>query len=145
MNLIEVWKTGQAPEVLGFGAEEPANGQLSLQPPVGGSVFRIADIPPDQEGSASAEDAHAVFAAMGARDASTHSEDDGAGLMHRTPTLDYGIVLDGEITLVVDEGEIALKAGDVVVQRGSNHGWSNRSGRTCRMAFVMIDATLPKD
>ena len=59
--------------------------------------------------------------------------------MHRTETVDYGIVLEGEITLVLDEGETVVRAGDIVVQRGTNHGWANRSGKGCRIAFVLVD------
>ena len=59
--------------------------------------------------------------------------------MHRTETVDYGIVIEGEITLLVDEGETLVRAGDIVVQRGTNHAWANRSGRTCRIAFILID------
>ncbi|MEG1326124.1 MAG: cupin domain-containing protein, partial [Janthinobacterium sp.] len=59
-------------------------------------------------------------------------------LMHRTESIDYGVVIDGELTLVLDEGEVLLQAGSVVVQRGTNHAWANRSGRTCRMLFVLI-------
>jgi len=61
--------------------------------------------------------------------------------MHRTETVDYGIVLEGEITLVMDVGETVVRAGDIVVQRGTNHGWANRSDRNCRIAFVLIDGT----
>ena len=61
--------------------------------------------------------------------------------MHRTRTLDYAIVLSGEIYAVLDEGEVLLKAGDVLVQRGTNHAWSNRSARPCRIAFVLVDAS----
>lgn len=139
LHLVEIWKSGQAPDRMGCGQEEPAAGAMALQPPPGGSVFRIADIPPDAE-STSKEDAAKMFEAMGDAHASTHSDDHGAALMHRTPSLDYGIVLEGEIVLVLDQEEVPLKAGDVVVQRGSNHAWSNRSGAMCRMAFVMIDA-----
>jgi quercetin dioxygenase-like cupin family protein len=60
--------------------------------------------------------------------------------MHRTQTVDYGIVLSGEVYLVLDKEETLLKAGDVVVQRGTNHAWSNRSNEPCRMAFILIDA-----
>jgi quercetin dioxygenase-like cupin family protein len=59
--------------------------------------------------------------------------------MHRTKTVDYGIVLSGEITMVLDEEEVPLQAGDIVVQRGTNHAWSNRSDKPCRMAFILID------
>ncbi len=143
MHLIEIWKSGAAPELLGHCEEEPAAGPLALQPPKGGSVFRIADIPPDDGKAACADEAGAMFEAMGAGGASTHEDGQGSGLMHRTPTLDYAIVLEGSITLVLDDGEVYLTTGDVVVQRGSNHAWSNRSGRNCRMAFVMIDAVFP--
>jgi len=87
-----------------------------------------------------AEAARAHFAEIGAASASSHG---GAGsrhpYMHRTETIDYGIVLEGEITLVLDEGETVVRAGDIVIQRGTNHGWANRSGRNCRIAFILID------
>ena len=60
-------------------------------------------------------------------------------LMHRTETIDYGIVLEGEITLILDVGEAVVRAGDIVIQRGTNHGWANRSGKNCRIAFILID------
>ena len=60
--------------------------------------------------------------------------------MHETDTIDYAFVLSGEVYAVMDKGEKLLKAGDVLIQRGNNHAWSNRSGSNCRMAFVLIDA-----
>ena len=60
--------------------------------------------------------------------------------MHRTRTIDYAIVLSGEIYAVLDEGEVLLKAGDVLIQRATNHAWSNRGDRPCRIAFVLVDA-----
>ena len=62
--------------------------------------------------------------------------------MHRTQTVDYGIVLDGEVVLVLDEGETVLRAGDVAVQRGTSHRWENRSDATARVAFVFIDGAF---
>ena len=62
-------------------------------------------------------------------------------LMHRTESVDYGVVIEGELTLVLDEGEVALKQGCVVVQRGTSHAWANRSGKPCRMLFVLIDGS----
>jgi uncharacterized cupin superfamily protein len=59
--------------------------------------------------------------------------------MHRTETVDYGIVLDGELTLIVDDDETTVRAGDIVIQRGTNHAWANRSGAHCRIAFILID------
>lgn len=60
-------------------------------------------------------------------------------LMHRTQSIDYGIVLEGEIVLVLDDQEVTLRAGDVVVQRGTIHAWNNRSDAPCRIAFILID------
>ena len=54
-------------------------------------------------------------------------------------SLDYAVVLEGEITLVLDDEDVQLKAGDVVIQRGNSHAWSNRSGKVCRMLYVLID------
>ena len=59
--------------------------------------------------------------------------------MHRTETIDYGILLAGELWLVLDEGETKLTPGDVVIQRGTNHAWSNRTNETARMVFILLD------
>jgi mannose-6-phosphate isomerase-like protein (cupin superfamily) len=66
-------------------------------------------------------------------------------LMHRSQTIDYGIILSGEIWLVLDDSEILCKAGDVIVQRGTSHAWSNRSDCPCRIAFVLIDAKFSEE
>jgi hypothetical protein len=63
----------------------------------------------------------------------------GAGTMHRTETIDYALILSGEITMLLDDEEVLLKAGDVVVQCGTNHAWSNRSNTPCLVAFILID------
>ncbi|HKA45119.1 MAG TPA: cupin domain-containing protein [Burkholderiales bacterium] len=66
-------------------------------------------------------------------------------MMHRTETVDYAVVLEGEITLLFDEGEVELKAGDVVIQRGTSHAWSNRSARNVKMLYVLIDGDFAPD
>ena len=60
--------------------------------------------------------------------------------MHRTRTVDYAIVMEGEIDMLLDDSEIHLKAGDVLIQQGTNHAWVNRGTKPCRIAFVLIDA-----
>ena len=60
--------------------------------------------------------------------------------MHKTDTIDYAIMLAGEITAILDGEETILRAGDILIQRGTNHAWANRSGKPARMAFVLIDA-----
>ena len=59
---------------------------------------------------------------------------------HQTDTVDYALVLEGEVYAVLDEDETLMRAGDVLIQRGTHHAWSNRSDKPCRMAFILIDA-----
>jgi len=63
-------------------------------------------------------------------------------MMHRNETIDYALILSGEITMVLDDEEVLLKAGDVVVQCGTNHAWSNRSHAPCLVAFILIDGAF---
>jgi len=139
---FEVWNTRDTPAPIDRASGEPAEQGIQLAPPARGTRIRVLDIPPDDPGlqSLTPEQAAAHFAEVGAAGASSHS---GAGsrhaFMHRTETIDYGIVLEGEITLILDEGETVASAGDIVIQRGTNHGWANRSNRNCRIAFILID------
>lgn len=135
----EVWSTGASPAQVDNGAD-PTLGPLMLPPPPGGTRIRFVDIPPDTEefiraGASRMPDA---FSEIGDVHASTVREDSPHPLMHRTESVDYGVVIEGEIVLVLDEGEVRLTPGSVVVQRGTNHAWANRSGRTCRMLFVLV-------
>lgn len=139
-TFFEIWSTGASPARIERRAEEPAESGLVLAPPTNGTRIRIIDFPPEGEEirRLSEAGAHEKFGAIG--DAAASQFKAGAHpLMHRTETVDYGIVIEGEMTLVLDRGETVLHAGDVVVQRGTNHAWSNRSNRNCRMAFVLID------
>lgn len=108
-----------------------------IEPEPGGTVFRVIEYPPDRE-RLKGIDPQAHFASMGAQAAALEKRKHPG--MHRTKTLDYAIILSGEIYAVLDEGEVLLKAGDVLVQRGTNHAWSNRSERPCVIAFVLVDA-----
>ena len=84
---------------------------LGTAPPANGTRFAVIDFPPGN-----------------------HPH------MHRTETVDYVIVLEGEIDMDMDASTVKLKAGDVMVQRGTNHAWANRSDKRARVAFVLIDA-----
>ncbi len=139
----EVWNTRATPAPIDRASGEPAEDGIILAPPRNGTRIRVLDIYPDDPGlgSMSAEQARAHFAEVGAAGASSHTggADSRHAFMHRTETVDYGIVLQGEIVLILDEGETTVRAGDIVVQRGTNHGWSNRTDKPCRIAFVLID------
>jgi quercetin dioxygenase-like cupin family protein len=65
--------------------------------------------------------------------------------MHRTDSVDYAIILTGEIYMLLDDEDVLLKAGDVVIQRGTNHAWSNRGTETCIIAFVLVDGVTRRD
>jgi mannose-6-phosphate isomerase-like protein (cupin superfamily) len=113
------------------------------QLPKNGTRIRVLDIPPDTDEMKSMDPAtaRAHFASIGAAEASTHKVDSSAPhpFMHRTETVDYGIVLEGELVLILDQGETTVRAGDIVIQRGTNHAWANRSEKNCRIAFILID------
>ena len=143
----EVWSTTQTPAVIAAGGAEPAEDGIKLSPPPTGTRIRVLDIPPEDGRleNLSAEEAKEHFAEIGDADASSYSgEQSRHPFMHRTETIDYGIVLEGEITLILDVGETVVRAGDIVIQQGTNHGWSNRSDKNCRIAFVLIDGTFDK-
>jgi naringenin degradation protein FdeH len=138
---FEVWKTHAAPVPIAAEEAEPTTGPRSLQPPRNGNVFRISVVPPESEETRklTPEQAQELFRKSGAGEASTFGKGGRHPMMHRTETVDYAVVLEGEITLILDEGEVPLKAGDVVIQRGTSHAWSNRSGKIVKMLYVLID------
>jgi mannose-6-phosphate isomerase-like protein (cupin superfamily) len=109
-----VHEVWRAPHATG---EEAPGTPWSLNPPAGGAVFRIAEFPP-----------------LGAGDV--------PAFMHITRTIDFGVVLEGELTLIMDGEETLLRAGDTFVQRQANHGWENRAATRCMMAVVLIDGAL---
>ena len=115
----------------------PKGRQLGIEPPSRGSVFRVVDFPPDKvfEGI----DMRKMMEQVGGG----HALDKGKtrhAMFHKTHTVDYAIVLEGEIWAMLDEGETLMRPGDILIQRGTNHSWSNRSDRNCRIAFILIDA-----
>jgi len=144
----EVWNTRETPARIDRASGEPHEDGITLAPPKNGTRIRVLDVPPEDPSfsAITPEQARAHFAEVGAADAASHT---GSGsrhaFMHRTETIDYGIVLEGEITLVLDEGETVARAGDIVIQRGTNHGWANRSGKPCRIAFILIDGEFDEE
>lgn len=137
----EVWKTSAMPIPLAPQEPEPTGGKRQLHPVPMGNVFRISEVPPESDAirNMTPEQSRAAFAASNAEEASTWGRGGRHPLMHRTETLDYAVVLEGEITLILDEGEVMLKAGDVVIQRGTNHAWRNHTSKPTRMLYVLID------
>jgi len=113
----------------------------SIEPPAGGSVLNVVTFPPDArwQGKVGAREVEAFFRSMGSPHASTYSPQAPHPYMQKTRTLEFGIVLEGEIVLVLDTQEVTVKAGDFVVQRGTNHAWSNRSSKPAVVAIASHD------
>jgi len=137
----DIWRTNATPATIMAAAEEPTLGRRRQMPERNGTVLRINHYPPEAEAvrRMSVAESRKAFAALGNEAASTFGQGGRHPLMHRTETIDYAIVLAGEITMVLDDSEVALKAGDIVIQCGTNHAWSNRSAAPCVIAFVLID------
>ena len=136
LQLTELWETRTTPAD-NSGTKDAAEHERRIEPVDGGSVFRIIEYPPDSV-RLKTLDPDSFFSEMGAR-AAGKAERRHPG-MHKTNTIDYAIVLSGEIWAVLDEGEVLLRAGDCLVQRGTNHAWSNRTEKPCVIAFVLIAA-----
>jgi mannose-6-phosphate isomerase-like protein (cupin superfamily) len=140
----DIWRTGEMPARIARAAAEPTLGPRRQLPQRHGTVLRINHFPPESEAvrEMDADASRRAFAALGNEQAATFGRGGRHPLMHRTETIDYAIVLSGEITMVLDDADVLLKAGDVVVQCGTNHAWSNRSKAPCVVAFVLIDGEL---
>ena len=138
---IDLWRTSTAPVPLAGAEPDPTAGPRKIHPDPRGTVLRISEVAPESEAirNLTPEKARELFKAMGNESASTFGRGGSHPLMHRTETVDYAVVLDGEIYMVLDDGEVKLTTGDVVIQRGTNHAWSNRSGKSVRMLYVLID------
>jgi mannose-6-phosphate isomerase-like protein (cupin superfamily) len=135
LRLTELWTTSETPAQ--FSNEDRARRERRIEPDANGTVFRVIEYPPDAQRLISLKpEEH--FASMGAQAADARSRRHPG--MHKTKTLDYAIVLSGEIFAVLDEQEVLLKAGDVLIQQGTNHAWSNRTNKPAVIAFVLIDA-----
>ena len=119
-DFFEMWNVPTAvPQLTSVEAREPNEREFTIMPSAG-HLLRIIDIYPPQDG--------------GKRT-----------VMHRTKTLDYVVVIEGEVVLVLDDSEVTLKKSDVVIQRGTDHAWENRSDKVARMAFFHIDAQFSEE
>ena len=123
VTYFELWNTEGSPApIRAVEPKEPNDRPLQIPPPPGGSIIRMVDIKPGN------------YKTMAPR------ADGKSPAMHRTRTIDYAIVMDGEIWAVLDDDETLMQVGDVLVQRGTDHAWENRSDRPCRMLYILVDA-----
>jgi mannose-6-phosphate isomerase-like protein (cupin superfamily) len=139
-SVERIWVTDSSPARIGAYRDAVLAYPRSLEPPRGGSVCRVVTFPPDAALRVGAREVAEYFRAAGSPAASTYSSAASHPYMQKTLTLDFCLILEGEITLVLNTEEVTLKAGDTVVQRGTNHAWSNRSDAPCRIAISSHDA-----
>lgn len=120
VGFYEIWQTAGSPaNILPQEPADPTVGNITVPPPASGTRIRINEFFPGHL-----------------------NELGNQSPIHRTESIDYGIVLSGEIVLVLDDSETTLRAGDVVIQRGTDHAWANRSDEVCRVAFILVDGTF---
>jgi mannose-6-phosphate isomerase-like protein (cupin superfamily) len=136
-----IWVTTEAPVDAGA-SNDRALTQVGVPPPANGTIFRIVDFAPTPTGGYGAVDHHQILRNMGIDPATQgYARHENT---HRTRTIDYAIVLEGEIDMLLDDTEVHVKAGDVLVQQATNHAWVNNSGKPCRIAFILIDSETPE-
>ncbi len=136
----DIWKTTAMPAPITCEEADPTLGPRDFTPPMGTKI-RISEIAPEPEAfrHLTPEQAREVFKASGNPSASTFEKGGRHPFMHRTESIDYAVILEGEITMLLDDQDVVLKAGDVVIQRGTNHAWSNRSDKPVKMLYILID------
>ena len=136
LALTDLWETSGAP-ASNAGAADAATRPVRLEPPKNGTILRIVEFPPDSHWRGGANGREALKS-IGAGHAQDQASSD--PMMHRTGTVDYIIVLKGEIHAIMEKGETLLRAGDILVQRGTNHSWSVRGSEPCIVAAVLVNA-----
>jgi quercetin dioxygenase-like cupin family protein len=138
-GMTMLWTTNEFPvDVSGSGDRSQTH--VGVPPTANGTVFRIVDFAPAVLHAAPVNH-HQILVSMGIDPATQgYPRHDNT---HRTRTIDYAIVLDGEIDMLLDDSEIHVKAGDILVQQGTNHAWVNNGTKPCRIAFILIDSETP--
>ena len=136
-----LWVTDESPADVS-GKADRASREIGVPPPRHGTIFRVAEFPPGVGGEV--RDNETVLRDFGIGPDVKRGHAPRHPAMHRTRSIDYVVVLEGEIDLLLDDRDVKLRAGDVVVQQGTNHAWINRGASTCRLAMVFVDAQEPE-
>ena len=136
--VTELWVTDGAPASNAqWGTDEGAR-PMRHDPVANGSIFRVVEIPPESQ--TKGIDAKAAFEALGSSNKPRAEDSAKHPSMHKTNSIDYLVVIAGEMWMVMEQGEVLLRQGDCIVQRGTNHAWVNKSTKPCVLAAVLVDA-----
>jgi len=136
LGVTELWVTDESP-VDNTGTEDRSLRPMRHDPTRHGTIFRVVEIPPEGDVKI---DTSTAFAELGSANIPRAEDVKKHPAMHKTDSIDYLVVISGEMWMVMEEGEVLLKAGDCIVQRGSKHAWKNLSGKPCLLAAVLVDA-----
>jgi len=135
-----LWVTDSYP--LGFSQEDTGKRPIGIAPPANGTVIRVVEFPPIDDATVAKMDPNFMMKVVG-DNAPARGVPVSNPLMHRTRTVDYAIVMSGEIDMMLDDKTVHLKAGDVAVQQATNHAWLNHGKEPCRVIFVLMDSKQP--
>jgi len=135
-----LWVTDSYP--LGFSQEDTGKRPIGIAPPANGTVIRVVEFPPIDDAKVAKMDPNFMMKVVG-DNAPARGVPVSNPLMHRTRTVDYAIVMSGEIDMMLDDKTVHLKAGDVAVQQATNHAWLNHGKEPCRVIFVLMDSKQP--
>jgi mannose-6-phosphate isomerase-like protein (cupin superfamily) len=139
---VNLWITDSYPPALVFNGDDPGTKPIGISPPDNGTKLRIVEFPPLDADTEAKMEPEFLMKAVG-----DHAPLRGVPVkhpfMHRTRTLDYAVVLSGEIDMMLDDSTVHLKTGDAVVQQATNHAWINRGSQPCRILFVLMDSKQP--
>lgn len=113
---------------------------VRIAPPAGGTIFRIVELAPEQTIAATDEARRQAMRQMGVGPEGEQRDNPRHPGMHQTNSIDYAVILSGEVDMLLDDADVHLRAGDVIVQQATNHAWVNRGNVPCRIAFVLVDA-----
>jgi mannose-6-phosphate isomerase-like protein (cupin superfamily) len=136
-----IWRTDTYPTGFSF-TEDLGLKQKGLTPPDNGTSFRVVEFPPVNDAALAKMDVNLTMKIVGDK-APARGVPVSNPLMHRTRTVDYAIIMSGEIDMMLDDKTVHLKAGDVVVEQATNHAWLNHGTEPCRIVFVLLDAKQP--
>jgi mannose-6-phosphate isomerase-like protein (cupin superfamily) len=135
-----LWTTDTSPA--GFSQDDTGKRPIGIAPPDNGTVIRVVEFPPIDDAKVASMDPNFMMKVVGAN-APARGVPVSNPLMHRTRTVDYAIVMSGEIDMMLDDKTVHLKAGDVAIQQATNHAWLNHSKEPCRVIFVLMDSKQP--
>ena len=138
---FNLWITDSYPPSMSF-KEDMGQRKIGLTPPENGTSFRVIEFPPISDAALAKMDPNFMMKVVGDK-APARGVAVSNPLMHRTRTLDYAIIMSGEIDMMLDDKTVHLKAGDVVVQQATNHAWLNRGTEPCRVIFILMDSKQP--